>query len=432
MRALALARGGVALALSMAWGCNNGFDSPDELHDLRILAVRTEPAELKLPVRYLFAPPDQRPPDWTLPGWPVDVQVYAFDPRGGALTTSSFLCPEFDADPSCLEFSSADFISADLPAAQQAELRAVYQAQTRANTLADPARDPAVPVGDNRFHFDFTPAVIDSLLWREGADPWGLFLQPLLPRVVVQTRNDAVDSLASERAFKRFPISLDFNDPELPPPLMDLIANIFGAPPCAAPPADDDPFVEGPAPCFFDRGPNHNPVLTGFDLVDPYAEAVARAAGEPVPVIRFSERPQLGPHPVLLVEPGGTLHLRPVFLPDSMERYQVFVLAPFAQEFALHNRYEDFVCFWYVTGGALGGGDGQGNITSSTSRAGGVDRESTVGFEAVRTPLDMDWVVAGTPEHPLGEGTTRDTLVLVVEDQRGGVAVGQVIVEYRR
>lgn len=432
MRTPHLARALAALVLPLASGCNTGFDSPSELRDLRILAVRAEPAEIKLPVRFLFAPPAQRPPEWALPSWSVDVQVFAFDPRSGDVTTSSFLCPASDADPACLEFSSADLIAPDLPATEEAELQAVYQPRTRRNTLADPAVNPAVPALDNRFTYAFTPAVIDSLLWREGVDPWGLFLQPLLPRFVVDARNSAVEGMAHERAFKRFPLSLDFNDPELPPQLMDIIADIFGAPPCAIAPAADDPFVEGPADCFFDRGPNQNPLLTGFDLVDPWAEADARAAGERLPAVRFSNSPQLGPHPVLLVEPGATLHLRPVFAPGSMERYQVFVLAPFAQSFALHNRTEDFVCFWYVTGGALGGAEDSGNVTTSTSRAGGEDLPRSGDPEAIRTPLDMDWVVAGTPDHPLGSGRTRDSLVLVVEDQRGGVAVGQVIVEYHR
>jgi len=402
-RTLAPLAAGLPLLLALA--CDDaGFDSPTELRDLRILAVKAEPPEIKLPVRYLFAPPEQRPEDWPLPGFQVEIEVYAFDPREGRVTTSVFMCPEDYNDPSCLSFSSDDLIPAGMQASQRAELEAVYQPRLRGNTLADAAMNPAVPIGDNRFSFKFSTPVIDSLLWQGGGDPWGLILAPLLPRFVVEVYNSEVEELREERAFKRFPISLDFNDPELPSELLEFISEFFGAPPCESPPADDDPFVEGIASCFYDRGANSNPVLAGFDLVDPYAEAEARAEGMDIPAVRFSASPQLGPRPVLLVEPGATVHLRPVFKPGSMERYQVFVLAPFVEAFALEDRYEDFVCFWYVTGGELGAEPGQGNVTTSTAREGG------------EAGLDMDWVVAGGSDDT-GPAIGRDTLVLVVHDQ---------------
>ena len=382
----------------------------------------------KLPIRYLFAPPEQRPPDWQLPGWKVDVEVFAFDPRQGLLTTSLFLCPDHADDPACLEFDARKFIGADVTPPQRSELEAVFGTQTHANRLADPAVNPAVPLVDNRFALDFTPAVIDALLWREEVDPIELFLAPLLPRLVVDVRNSEVRTFAHERAFKRFPVGLDFQDPELPRELLAAVTGFFNATPCTSPPDDSAPLVEGPASCFYDRGANRNPLLTGFDLVDIDAEAAARERGEQLPAVRFSDEPQYGPNPLLSVEPGATLQLRPVFAPGSMERYQAYVAAPVSGTLGLEDRLEDFVCFWYITGGSLGDDDGRGNMTTSTAREGG-DLMAAPEAGVVRTPLDMTWVVQPAEAVPPGG---RDTLVLVVQDQRGGVAVGQVIVEYQR
>jgi len=416
------------LAGLAAAACGGNFDDESELHDLRILAIKTEPAEIKLPIRYLFAAPAERPPEWQLAEWTVDVEVFAFDPRQGALTTSMFMCPDHPDDPACLEFDAAQFIGASVTPQQRTELEAVYLPRTHANTLADPALNPAVPLVDNRFEFGFTTAVIDSLLWREGFDPIDLFLAPLLPRLVADVRNSAVERYAHERAIKRFPLALDFQDPEMPREVLAAVTGFFNATPCTSPPVDEETFTEGPARCFYDRGANRNPLLTGFDLVDPDAEAQARARGERIPAVRFSDQPQLGPNPVLPVEPGATLHLRPVFAPGSMERYQVYVASPVSGTLGLEDRLEDFVCFWYITGGGLGEDGDQSNLTTSTAREGDA---ILAGPDAgdIRTPLDLTWVVRAAENLP---PTGRDTLVLVVQDQRGGVAVGQLVVEYQR
>jgi hypothetical protein len=111
-----------------------------------------------------------------------------------------------------------------------------------------------------------------------------------------------------------------------------------------------------------------------------------------------------------------------------MERYQAYVAAPVSGTLGLEDRLEDFVCFWYITGGSLGDDDDRGNMTTSTAREGG-DLMAAQEAGVVRTPLDMTWVVQPAENVP---ASGRDTLVLVVQDQRGGVAVGQVIVEYQR
>ena len=43
------------------------FDREDRVEDTRILAIKTEPAEVKFSPLYSLLPPDQRPPGFVLP-----------------------------------------------------------------------------------------------------------------------------------------------------------------------------------------------------------------------------------------------------------------------------------------------------------------------------------------------------------------------------
>jgi len=455
-----------AFSALFALACG-GLDDVTSLHDLRILAVKTEPAEIKLPAVYALVDPASRPPGFPLPQWDVAVTVYAYDPRGGEVTTSIFMCPESTADPACFTFDPAATIAAAADDTARAQLETVYQPHRYQETLADPAQNPAGPIANNRHAFDMSTAVIDSLLWK-GDQAANLVLSPLLPRFVVQVDNSKVSGINHERAYKRLPMSLDYRDPMLPPQLLTTMLRSASTTVCHQQP---DPFVEGAADCFYDFGANTNPVLVGFDLFDPDAEQAARDRGEEIPPIRFADDPQLGTHPVLLVEKGATLHIRPVFKPSSMEPYQVFVAqtdlqgggfgvsfgsgggggggpdgegnnaATSSVKLSLENRYEDFVCDWYATAGNVP------RQTTSTSPGEGGPRGGGGGFGMEgRSSLDADWELPGAAASgnggPFGFGNNdantstnssgRDALILVVQDQRGGVAVGEITVEYQQ
>ena len=80
---LPLLVGSIVVAGSVGAGCVD-FDIEEQFIDTRILAMRTEPAEIMFSPLFLL-PASQRPP---IPIAPidVDVEVYAFDRRGGDVT----------------------------------------------------------------------------------------------------------------------------------------------------------------------------------------------------------------------------------------------------------------------------------------------------------------------------------------------------------
>ncbi len=424
MRALRLA---VVFALALPVLACEQLDSVTLLHDLRVLAIKTEPAELKLPASYFVRTPGM-PPGAGLQEWDVDVTVYAFDPRGGLVRTHLFLCPEYRNDPACLDQDPRQEIPEDAEPLVAAELAAVFGGQFREASTADPVSDPAALVGDGMYRFHFSSAVIDSLIG--GANGVAqLSLAPLLPRFAIDIESSPGEGVDREIAFKRLPLSLDFSDPRLPAETVGALLGFSGTTACGAE-GLPEPFEQGPAPCFQDLGANHNPVLLGFDLVDTEAEALAIEAGEEIPAVRFGWDPQLGTRPVLRVQPGAVLDIRPVFAPGTMEPYQVFTLDPESQTTGVENRYEDFVCNWVVTRGEVsqqttstepGAGGGGGGSGGGGPGGGGSP------FGEDLTSLDGRWEL---PDSDLVNAGERDALVMVVKDQRGGVAIGQITVEY--
>lgn len=391
-------RAAVAVAL-LASSCLD-FPREDRIEDTRVLAIRTEPAEIMYSPLHLFAPAE-RPP-LPLPTIDVEVEVWAFDPRGGAITRTMQLCPEgvrvgASGDPTCKRVDPDVFVDRE-PVDVQDEIAAVYLPRAGAVDVDVDVVGPAGLVPGFRETYAFTPAVIDSIIEddEEGTPIPSIF--PLLPRFAVEVENTSQPAVNEERAFKRLPLNLDLASPDLPAGFGADLAEALGFSICDAPiPAPGEEFVEGEAPCLHPRAPNANPDLVGFEITlngENKLDEYTFADEAPVPRVAL-----------IRADAGARLTIEPVFRADSVENYQIVSFDIEESRVLLVNRVEDTALNWYTTDGDV----------SSSLTALQLDHE-----------VGVDWNLA-TDKEP-GE---RDTLVVVVQDQRGGSAVGTITVEYR-
>ncbi|HEY4221892.1 MAG TPA: hypothetical protein VGO62_11120, partial [Myxococcota bacterium] len=109
MRALVLALSTASVA-ALVGACTN-FDRQDQLKDLRVLGAQLSPPEIEYPVTLSTGAPPFSPVH-------VDVDVFAFDPRGGTVHTAVTLCaPDAAETDPCEAVGAADTaISASDPA----------------------------------------------------------------------------------------------------------------------------------------------------------------------------------------------------------------------------------------------------------------------------------------------------------------------------
>lgn len=413
--------GGAALGAS---GCTN-FDREDRIEDMRVLAIKTEPAEI-LYSPFFLTPAEERPPVLPLPTVDVEVEVFAFDPRpapeealaadeeprGGRTSLSRQLCPEGAGDTTCRLYDLEADLAAE-PAAVRDELRALLSPVV----VEDVITAEELPLGrlqPDTFTWSFTPPVIDFFIpdASDGNPIPSIF--PLLPRVVVEATNLDVAAqndergpsvaredleVETERAFKRIPVALDLTSPDLPPDVAADFARSLGFELCTEPIAPDVHDQQGRASCLAPRVPNANPPLVGFFLEADAAELT------PGMVTTDAVPPDLGLGSLLRASPGAVITVTPVFLPGPAERYQVVSFDVEASRVTLLNRVEDLACDWYTT---------RGNVSSSRTAL------------QFRDELGVSWQLPTNVS--AGE---RDSLVLVVLDQRGGTAVAEITVEYR-
>jgi hypothetical protein len=407
-------------ALSLAWmatcgglgaasACTN-FDRFERIEDVRVLAIRTEPAEI-LYSPFFLTPAAQRPPAFPLPTVDVDVEVFAFDPRGGQASLSRQLCPAGAGDSTCRLYDIEQDLLAQTPEAR-AELEPLLVPQIVESEI-DTETNRLGRIEPFRFRWRLTPAVIDFFIPDDSRGNPIPSIFPLLPRVVVEAKNlDAIArnkeagltkpeeaEVEKERAFKRIPVALDLTSAELPPGVAADFARAFGFELCAEPipPAVHD--EQGRATCLMPRAPNENPPLAGLFL-EGDAQNLTKGT-----LTTDVAPPDLGLESLLRATPGSSITITPVFEPEPAERYQVVSFDVEASRVILLNRVEDLVCTWYSTRGGL-------------SHA-----ETALQFEP---GFGISWTL---PTNALpGE---RDALLLVVLDQRGGTAVAQISVEYR-
>ena len=396
-RGLARLSAGV-FAAAMVSACS-GFDREDRIEDLRILAVRADPPEILYSPLYALTTPETRAPGLPLQGVEMELEVYAFEPRGGLVRTQVNLCPA--GEGACIDFDT-DSILSDKTSAAQEELKAVYLPPLIENEPLPQESDPSGRIPSLKWQLSFTPAVIDSLVPKTEDGLPTLSFFPVFPRLAVDIESPSHEDVARETAFKRISTGVDLWDPSLPPDFRAGIANGLGIQLCDASVPDAD-FVEGPASCLEPKVPNRNPTLLGFYL--------SGEDDDPEVGMRFlplSEQGSLdlGPSSSIRAARGSSIRLEPVFTEGDNERYQAFRFNIEESTLEIENRREDFVGNWYTTGGSLSLG------------------LTTVVFY---DDLSSVWTFPSAGVEP-GD---QDTLVAVFLDQRGGTAVGEVRVTYR-
>lgn len=373
------------------------FDREDRIEDMRVLAVRMDPPEILYSPLFL-TPAAQRPPGFPLPTVDVQLEVFAFDPRGGTVRTSVQLCPDGAGDSSCRLYDPTEDLAAEPPEAR-AQIAALLEPQvTEGDIEAD-----ATPVGrvlPATTTWSITPALMDFFIADDSRGNPIPSIFPLLPRVAVEARNLSITedgAVQKERAYKRLPIALDLTSPDLPPEVTADLASGLGITLCAEPIPDEEFALQGRAECLERRLPNHNPGLLGFKF-EPDAENLTAGYLSGV-------APDLGVGSLLRTDPGAAIAITPVFTADAAEQYQVVSFDIEASKIILLNRIEDLACTWYST---------RGDLTASLTA---LQQGDSLGV-AWQLPFEA-------------ESGERDSLVMVVLDQRGGTAVAEITVEYR-
>jgi len=402
-------------ALVAVTGCAD-FDRQDHIEDTRVLAVRTEPAEVKFSPLYSLLPPSDRPPFLQLPApGPMTVEVFAYDPRGGLIRTSTQMCPPNAPDSSCLNnYEPEDFLQ-DFTDEQREVLDDLYVPHEQEQTVTDEmvVEDPAGRLRNVGFTFDFNSTVIDSIV--QGDLP----VFPIYPRVVVEAENlrplpgkdpvETFDGAFKERAFKRIPVSMDFEDPSLPVELRTVLYDILGFPACEQSWDEVEIIDSDPSDCIYAFPANQNPELLGFDILDAEKQPVYDPDDPQTPVLTLDGPLDIGKKSVVSAARGTVLHLDPVFPTGVSEPYQAFGIDLETEAFTLQNRREDIVVTWYTTAGDVG------------------PTQNTV---LLNLTMGVDWTLPSANDDRFEAGD-RITLIAVVRDQRGGVDVGEVVVELR-
>jgi len=385
-------------------GCVD-FDIEEQFIDTRILASRITPAEILFSPLFLL-PPSQRPP---IPIADVDVEVelFAFDRRGGDVTVTTQLCPEGAGDASCrLYDKDFDDDFARLVEPGKSQVAALLEPVTVEGTI-DPDSRAVGRVTPSTFNYTVTPGAIDFFQPKNSAGDNVPSIFPLLPRFAFEVENrtqkDAGEEVFQERAFKRLPLSIDLADPSLPLSFRNTLANNLGITLCDGPIPDDtevpDDEFEGTAACLHPRGPNVNPELIGFRL-ESTTDASELTQGT------LEGEPDLRNGSLIRVSPDASIAVTPMWAPGAVERYQVISFDVDTSAVTVLNRVEDMACNWYASRG----------LPSS----------ALTSLEFTDERLGVVW------NFPVdAESGERDSLVLVVQDQRGGTTVFTVNVEYR-
>jgi hypothetical protein len=444
--------GPARLALVLVAACNGcvPLDDPGSLHDLRVLAVVTEPAELALPPFFfdenLFIENDASVLAL------LEIDAFAFEPRGGIVEMTTRMCPapSVDGANGCQGFEPE---SAYPALVDRARFDAFFATKKAGAATLAPSADPAgripfspqsravsLAVAHHLFRSadggsgDDNKGIFSELTASTGGSSEGSrsrvnfaglralhipFLTPILPRFDITVVNDArlPHEVGEEHAYKRVPMFIDLFIP-LPPPFSEIrdelvvtIEEAVGVPFCdadAIPPfgdvkvdaegrlvdLDDNPLeIElGRWHCLFPRRANQNPTLQGILLLtDAKPEKPVIGAGSIAPVAE------------IIVRRGETLTLAPSFF-TYPELHQALSYDVEEERIIVRNVIEDYVVDFAVTGGVL-------------------DRTQTLPI--IDAGLGVTWLLPRDRE-PM----SRDTLVLVVRDQRGGTGVGMLTVIY--
>jgi hypothetical protein len=391
------------------------LESQDQVKDLRVLAIRTEPPEVLYSFLH-FVAEGQRGP---LPLGPhgVRVEVLAADPQGRQVEVTARLCPEETEDPACPGYRIRDSATAE-------EIRAVTpllvpRTATRTGDMQVGGQLdlPVTP-------FTLLPAAVDYMIPHDVNGRVGLtaLFTTGLPAAIVRARTQGGGQ--TEVAYHRFQVNADLSGAAAVPGVgeqVDLVLRqVLGFGRCTPAQeaaaeerarrdweelnrpdderggrvfgpgggAQEEPTVQ----CVRRRVVNRNPAITrvlyalggGFNqgFVDRAGDGDVTGAG------RFQDVTGR-----VVVEPGQTVALRPAVADGDRERYQYFQLDTVTGRTVAKERFEDMAFSWFTT---------VGRVEHTTGQSWGRWSESawTPSIDAPDGPAVV-WVVA--------------------RDQRGGV-----------
>jgi hypothetical protein len=404
----------LAVACAVGASCTD-FEQEEQVRDMRVLAIRTFPAEFLFSPLFL-TPPAQRP----FPPPPLgnlNFEIIAPDPRGGTADVTTQWCPENAQDSTCRQ-DTPDTLLAGVDSIAAGVLRPLLTpVSTEAPILLD---DTSVAYGQVT-----TPELLQSLPaefvdFVQNKDDNGNVIPsvfPLLPRIVVNVDNrDAEDKainpdVDNERAFKRVPLSVNLADPMLPPQLRDVLAENLGIVLCEGSIDDDPTFTPGEtSDCLYTKRPNQNPDLKGFILDN------SSDPKELTKEMLYGTDPDLGAVSRSIVSGGGPIGLTPMFGEGSVERYQVLSFDIANSKIKIVNRVEDIVVEYFVT---------RGQLTGTKSALEFIDTLGSIWT----TPSPCD--TTGDRDLTCSQSGERDSLVMVARDQRGGVSSVTMNVQFR-
>jgi hypothetical protein len=401
-------------ALLMSTSCVN-FEQVERVLDVRVLGMRTEPAEV-LFSPFFLTPPEQRPAFLPLPTTEVTTEFYAIDPRGGRITTTIQLCPEGVTDSTCRLYDPSDEL-ATLPPAARDDVTAALAVRDGEATVSNDGQ-PVGRVLPATNTLSLTPSVIDFLQPKNAQGEPVPSVFPILPRIVVGVENnDAADAernpdVVAERAFKRLPLVLDLTSNDLPADFRNNLASGLGLTLCNELLTPDTDYVLGDGNCLYGKVANLNPTLRGFRIES------SATPDDLTKDMLYGDDVDLGLSSFATVNAGGLIALTPMFAEGALERYQVISFDIESSKIKLINRVEDMALEYFITRGSVS----QASTALEFTRSLG-----SIWTTPGRCPDDAD---EGRQQRCVRAGE-RDTLVVIARDQRGGVTWADMTVEYR-
>ncbi len=289
--------------VGMGAGCLGAdFDSPQEVKDLRVLAIRLDPPEVELPLDPAAAPAE------------VQVEVLVADPARGEVHLEVRGCRHAAA-------RGCEAVAEGEPSLEPLEALLVAQ-------LTLPAA-PEPPAAVHRETRTLPAETLQALVFPPGG---GVSLAGARPVFEVF----AAGAGGEEVAFKRLQIGF-------PDVLFRAILDEAGLSIC-----DAQGLPDGCVP-YRTRRPNENPVLEGLEY---RLETEDDEAFRPVPAAA-----------PLRVASGAPVVLRPEVASGSAEAYQTVAIDFETRTVHLEDREEFLVFSWYATGGRLDFGETEAERT---------------------------------------------------------------------
>ncbi|MEW5853625.1 MAG: hypothetical protein AB2A00_32920 [Myxococcota bacterium] len=383
-------------SLVLAAACINE-ESPDQVKDLRILAMRLDPPELLFSFLHITDPAQRA--GLTLGPYNMTAQVLAVDPQGREVTLTTRLCPEAAEEP-CRGYRLRDNAPPDQINAVRPHLDLRTFVRSTDLSLGGELSVPSLS-------YTFTGPAVDYMVPHTpdgDLDFLGL-LFPSMPYFVAHAYLPGTNE--DEIAIKRFQLSMDISPAGLPPEAREAVEQLFSGvvgmdfcPPET--PLDAD--VQCVKPRVANRNPTLARVLYRFGGGGDGPPGQQEEGVDPADVTSggtfqdFTGR--------LVVTAGENLTIRPVVPAHDREPYQSFQFDSRTGKISVKNYKEDMAYSWFQTAGSI-----QQTTSEQNGFAAFTGRDA--GFDA--SLPDTTWQVS--PDAPEGPAF----VWVVVRDQRGGV-----------